>query len=95
MEIQRTYKQKLAAQLQDWSAQINLMQARAEIAAVDRKVKRAKAQHELRLQQRAALEKMTELKKTSGEVWEQGKETAGRIWKELKAGIADAHSSLK
>ena len=95
MEIRRTYKQKLATQLQDWNAQINLMQARAEIAAADRKIKRARALHELRLQQRVALEKMTELKKTSGEVWEQGKETAGRIWKELKAGMADAHSSLK
>lgn len=95
MEIQVAYKHKLAAQLQAWSAHLNLLKARAEIAAADRQAKRAQLLYKLRLRQRAGFEKMHELKKAGGEVWEQVRETAGNLWKELKTGVADAHSSLK
>ena len=84
MEIQIASTQKIAAQLQTWSAAINLLKARAEVAAADRQAKRAQALYALRLQQRAAFGKMQELKKASGEVWEQVQETAGNIWKCLR-----------
>jgi hypothetical protein len=93
--IQDAYKQKMAAQLKEWSAQINLLEAKAENAGADMKVKRAKQLHELRAKQRAASEKMKELEKASGEAWEQVKVTADKIWEDLKAGIADAHSKFK
>ena len=35
MEIQEAYKQKLAAQLKEWNAQIDLLRARAENAGAD------------------------------------------------------------
>ena len=69
MEIQIASTQKIAAQLQTWSAAINFLKARAEVAAADRQAKRAQALYALRLQQRAAFGKMQELKKGSGEVW--------------------------
>ena len=47
MEIQNAYKQKMAAQLKEWSAQISLLEAKAENAGADMKVKRAEALHEL------------------------------------------------
>ena len=95
MEIQDAYKQKMAAQLKEWSAQIDLLEAKAENAGADMKVKRAKQLHELRAKQRAATEKMKELGKASGAAWEQVKVTADKIWDDLKVGVADAHSKFK
>ena len=95
MEIQDAYKQKMAAQLKEWSAQIDLLEAKAENAGADMKVKRTKQLHELRAKQRAATEKMKELGKASGAAWEQVKVTADKIWDDLKVGVADAHSKFK
>ena len=95
MEIQEAYKQKMAAQLKEWSAQINLLEAKVENAGADVKVRRAEALHELRAKQRAASEKMEELGKASGEAWEQVKVTADKIWEDLRTGVAEAHSKFK
>ncbi len=95
MEIQDAYKQKLAAQLKEWNAQINLWEAKLENAGADMKVKRAEALDGLRAKQRAASEKMQELEKASGSAWEQAKVTADKIWEDLKAGVAEAQSKFK
>lgn len=95
MEIQEAYKQKLAAQLNEWDAQINLLEAKIENVGSDMKVKRAQELHELRAKQRAATEKMHEFGKSSGEAWEQVKETADKIWDDLKVGIAEAQAKFK
>jgi hypothetical protein len=95
MEIQDAYKQKLAAQLKEWSAQINLLEAKVENAGADMKIKRAEVLHGLRAKQHAASEKMKELEQAGGEAWEQAKLTADKIWEDLKAGVAEAHSKFK
>ena len=95
MEIKEAYKQKMAAQLKEWTAQIELLEAKVENAGAGMAVKRAEALHELRAKQRAAAEKMQELEKSSGEAWGKVKEAADKIWEDLKAGIADAHSKFK
>ncbi len=95
MQIQEAYKQKMAAQLKEWNAQINLLEAKVENAGADVAVKRAEALQALRAKHRAAAEKMLELEKASGEAWGQVKDTADKIWEDLKAGVADAHSKFK
>jgi len=95
MELQNAYKQKMAAQLKEWDAQVNLLEAKMENVGADMRVKRAEELHELRAKLRVASEKMKELEKASGEAWEQVKETADKIWEDLKAGLADAHSKFK
>lgn len=95
MELQNAYKQKMAAQLKEWDAQVNLLEAKMENVGADMRVKRAEELHELRAKLRVASEKMKELEKASGEAWEQVKETADKIWEDLKTGLADAHSKFK
>lgn len=95
MEIQKAYKHKMEAQLKEWGAQINLLEAKVENAGADLKVKRAKQLHELRAKEQAASEKLKELEKASGEAWEQVKKTADKLWEDLKSGVADAHSKFK
>ena len=95
MELKEAYKQKMAAELKEWNAQIKLLEARAENAGADVAVRRAEALKELRAKQAAASEKMLELEKSTGEAWVQVKETADKIWEELKAGVAEAHAKFK
>lgn len=95
MELQQAYKEKMAAQLKEWSAQINLLEAKLENLGADMKIKRAEQLHELRAKHKAASEKMAELEKATGEAWEQVKVTADKIWDDLKAGVAEAHTKFK
>ena len=95
MEIEAAYRQKMAAQLKEWGAQIDLFEAKAENAGADMKVRHAEALSKLRATQGTASEKMRDLEKASGEAWEQVKTTADKIWDELKDGIADAHAKFK
>ena len=95
MELQNAYKQKMAAQLKEWGAQINLIEAKVENAGADMKLKHAEELDKLRARQRAASAKMRELEKASGEAWEQIRQTADKIWDDLKTGVADAHSRFK
>jgi len=95
MELYDAYKQKMAAQLKEWNAQIDLLGAKAENAGADMKVKHAETLHRLRAQQHLASEKMQELEKAGGETWEQVKKTADKIWADLKEGVSAAHSGFK
>ena len=95
MEVQDAYQQKMAAQLKEWSAQINLLEARLDNLSADLRIKRAEQLHELRARHRAAAEKMKELGKSTGEAWEQAKETADKMWDDFKAGLTDAQSKFK
>lgn len=94
MEIQEAYKQKMSAQLKEWGAQINLLEAKMENVGADIRIKRTQELHELRAKHLAASEKMKELGKSSGEAWEQAKITADKIWNDLKTGVADAQSKF-
>lgn len=95
MKIHDAYREKMAAQLKEWSAQINLLEAKVGKAGADIKVKHAEELVRLRATQSAAAEKMKELEKATGEAWEQTKETADTIWEELKVGVAAARSKFK
>jgi hypothetical protein len=95
MEIQTAYKQKKAAQLKEWGAQINLLEAKIENMGASLKVERAEQMKALRAKEHAAAEKMKELGKASEEAWDQVKVTADKVWDELKAGVAEAHAKFK
>lgn len=88
MEMQDEYKQKMAAQLKEWSVQINALEA-------NMKERCAEQLHDVRLKQRAAFKKMRELGNSSGEAWDQVKEAADKICDDLKANVAEAHSKFK
>ena len=85
----------MGAQLREWNAQINLLEASLDKLGGDMRVKGAGELHELRARQRAAAEKMKELGKSTGEAWEQAKETADKMWDDFKAGLTDAQSKFK
>jgi len=95
VEVQDAYRQKMAAQLKEWGAQMNLLEAKLDNLSADLRIKRAEQLHILRAKHRAAAEKMKELGKSTGEAWEQAKETADKMWDDFKAGLTDAQSKFK
>jgi hypothetical protein len=95
MEIQKAYQHKKAAQLKEWGAQINLLEAKIENMGATLKVERVQQMKALRATEHAAAAKMKELGNASGEAWEQIKVTADKVWDELKAGVAEAHAKFK
>ena len=95
MEVQDAYRQKMRAQLKEWSAQMNLLEVRLDNVSADLRVKRAEQLHELRARHRAAADKMKELGKSTGEAWEQAKETADKMWDDFKDGLTEAQSKFK
>jgi hypothetical protein len=95
VEVQDAYRQKMRAQIKEWGAQMNLLEARLENLSADLRIKGAEQIHELRARQRVAEGTMKELGKSTGEAWEQAKETADKMWDDFKAGLADAQSKFK
>ena len=94
MESNAAMIEKMEAQLNEWGAQIKLLEAKIENTGADIKLQRAGELNELRAKQRAAKDKLKEMKASTGEAWGQVKSTADKIWDDLKAGIAQAHSNI-
>ena len=95
MELQDAYRQKMSAQLKEWSAQINLLEAKVSNASAEMQVKHAEALSNLRAQQHAAAVKMRELGSANGKAWVQVKLTAEKVWDDLKIGIANTQAIFK
>ncbi len=94
MKVQDAYKEKMAAQLKVWDAQINLLEAKAKKVGAGLKVKHAEEMRDLRAKQLVASTKMKELDKATGEAWDQVKLTADKVWEDLKTGLTAAQSKF-
>ena len=95
MEIKNAYTQKMMAQLKEWDAEINLLDAKLENVAADQKIKLSDELKDLRAKQHAASEKIAELEKASGDAWEQVKGTTDKVWDDLKNGLVNVRSKFK
>lgn len=81
--MKEQYEQKLQAQLDEWSAEIDKLKAKADGAKADGKLEYYEKIEELRSMQEVASKKLIELKNASDDAWE-----------DLKAGIDSAWDSL-
>ncbi|QSA98501.1 coiled coil domain-containing protein [Methylococcus sp. EFPC2] len=95
MKSKDEYIESLAAELKEWSAQIDVLSAKAENAAEHAKLKYAEEIEALRGKQRAAAEKIKELEEAGGDAWVVVKETADKVWDELRTGISGVASKFK
>lgn len=81
--MKEAYEKKLQAQLDEWSADIDKLKAKADSAEADVQLEYYKQIEELRSMQETAVDKLIELKDASDDAWE-----------DLKAGIESAWDSL-
>lgn len=90
MTTKDEYIESLATELKEWSAQIDLLTAKADEAAAQARLQYAQEIDTLRAKQHAAAAKMQELEEASGDAWEKVKETADKVWEDLRTGLASA-----
>lgn len=83
MGMKEAYERKLQAQLDEWTAEIDKLKAKADKAEADTQLEYYKQIEELRVKQETAKEKLGELK-----------EAGENAWEDLKAGINSAWDSL-
>ncbi|MFZ2366739.1 MAG: hypothetical protein WAW48_09230 [Azonexus sp.] len=95
MDNKNAYQQKMTAQMREWSAQIDLLEAKMDNVGADIRLRRVEELQILRAKQLAASEKMHELGRSTGEAWEQVKLTADQLWDDLKTGIGKAQAKFK
>lgn len=83
MSMRETYEKKLEAKLDEWSAEIDKLKAKADEAQADVQLEYYKQIEELRSLQATANKKLVVLAKAGDDAWE-----------DLKAGIESAWDSL-
>jgi hypothetical protein len=95
VEKRKAYEEKLDAQLQEWSAQISLLKARADNTKADVKIEYYKIIEVLQRKQNEANSKLGELKKAGDEAWEDVRTGAEKARAEVKTAYHDASSRFK
>ncbi|MGD0961521.1 MAG: coiled coil domain-containing protein [Methylomonas sp.] len=95
MKTKEQYIESLSAELKEWSAEIDALNAKAETAAADVKSKCNAEVESLRAKELAAAEKIKELQAASGDAWDSVKETAEHVWHDLRTGMANVGSHFK
>ncbi len=83
MSMKEAYEKKIEAQLKEWNADIDKLQARADSAEADAQLEYYQQIDDLRAKQEEAQTKLDELKEASDDAWE-----------DLKAGVNSARDSL-
>jgi len=95
MTTQEAYKKKMAAQLKELDAQINLYEAKLENVGADIKIKHTENIQALRAKRQAVNEKLNELGDASSDAWDSLKESTDKLWSDLKSGVAEAQAKFK
>jgi len=91
----KAYEEKLDAQLEEWSAQIALLKARADKAKAEAKIEYYETIEALQRRQDEARTKLHELKTAGDEAWEDLKTGAEKAWAEIRTVFHDAASKFK
>jgi len=91
----KAYEEKLDAQLEEWSAQIALLRAKAAKARAEAKIEYNNTIEALQRRQDEARTKLHELKTAGDEAWEDMKTGAEKAWAEVRAAFHDAISKFK
>jgi predicted ATP-binding protein involved in virulence len=94
-EKRKAYEEKIDAQLEEWSAQISLLKARADKAKAEAKIEYYKTIESLQQKKDGARDKLDELKTAGDEAWEDLKTGAEKAWDDVKTAFHSAASKFK
>jgi F0F1-type ATP synthase epsilon subunit len=84
MENKQAYREKLEAQMREWSAKIDVLKAKADQAEAEAKIEYRNRIEDLRQKKEALKAKLSELQNASD-----------AAWKDIKAGTEKAAADLK
>lgn len=91
----KAYEEKFDAQLKEWSAEIALLNAKADKANAEAKIEYYKTIATLQGKQDIAKMKLHELRTAGDDAWEDLKTGAENVWTEVKTAFQSAASRFK
>lgn len=95
MDKRSAYEEKLAAQLEEWNAQLALFKARANKATAKAKIEYYEITESLQPKFDEAKFKLHELKSSSDSAWDDIKTGVESAWTEVKSAFQNAASKFK
>ncbi len=95
MDRKEEYRQKLEAQLKEWKAKIDRIEARTSMVSSETKAELMKEIEELRRKKMVVRERWDEVQKTGGEAWDTLKEGVEKAAGELKQALDKVVSRFK
>jgi archaellum component FlaC len=93
--MKEAYEKKLQARLDELSAEIDKLKAKADNAEAQTQLKLYKQVEELRIMQEAARTKLTELKNSGDDAWEDLKAGMDNAWNSLEDAVKSAVSRFR
>jgi len=92
MNDKQAYEKKLQARLDEWSAEIDRLKARAKDLEADAQLEYNKRIEDIQSMQQAAREKLEELRKSGDDAWEDLKGGVDEAWTRLEEAFLKARS---
>ena len=91
----KAFEEKFDAQLKEWSAQLALLNAKADKTKAEAKIEYYKTIETLQGKQNVARTKLQELRAAGDDAWEDLKTGAENVWTEVKTAFNSAASKFK
>lgn len=95
MTTRDAYIKKFKAQLEQWDAQIDRLEAKAREASADAKIEYEQQLRQIRERRDEARAKIDELRRAGGEAWEDIKDGADEAWTACRNAIEAASERFK
>ena len=95
MDSKEAYREKLEAQMREWSAKIDLLKARADQAEAEAKIEYRNRIEDIRQRKEALQAKFRELENASDAAWKDIKAGTERAAADLRDALQSALSQFK
>ncbi|MCB1747255.1 MAG: coiled coil domain-containing protein [Gammaproteobacteria bacterium] len=95
MSLKASYEEMMQDQLDQWSAEIERLEARVQLADAQARVAYLEQIEDLRSQRDAARGRLEELRDAGNDAWEDLKAGMDAAWKSLGDSVHDAASRFK
>ncbi|QIT54715.1 hypothetical protein HC341_05470 [Aquisalimonas sp. 2447] len=89
------YLEKFKAQLDQWNAELARLEAKAQEAQADARLRYEAEIEELRQRREEARERMKEMERAGEDVWDDFRKRAEKAWNELDEGFRKAWSNFR
>ncbi|MCA9483591.1 MAG: coiled coil domain-containing protein [Nitrospina sp.] len=95
MSLKEEYQRKLEAKIDEWSAELEVLKAKANSAQADARIKYQQELQELNSRLNELRQKRDRLKTSGEDAWEDIKAGVDKAWDSLSEGLKSAASRFK
>lgn len=95
MTKKQAYEERLRAELDEWTAKIDVLKAKADKAEAGAKIKYYETIEELQAKQTLAKDKLRRLHEASDDAWEDLKKGIQSAWSDLGDAVRSATSHFR